>query len=161
MNKIISPRQAIKLSTDLRKSGKSIVLVGGFFDILHVGHIKFLEKAKQKGDFLFVLLEDDEKLRDLKGVDRPINPQKDRANVLSSIRYVDYVILLKKMTNNSKYDKIILRISPNIIAITCPDPNIKHKMRQSKLTGAKVMCVTKRVSDYSTTRLVNLIKDNL
>ncbi len=153
MNKIISINKAIEVSKRLRNKEKTIVLVGGFFDILHEGHIKFLQNAKKQGDYLFVLLEDDRKARKTKGSKRPINSQKDRAKILSTLEAVDYVILLKNMTNDSQYDKIIIQIRPAIIATTYNDPYIKHKKRQAKLVKGKVMCVIKRISDHSTTQL--------
>lgn len=157
MNKMINPQQAIKISKQLRTNGKSIVLAGGFFDILHVGHIKFLESAKKAGDFLFVLLEDDKKAREVKGIDRPINSQSKRSIILSALQSVDYVVKLYRMTNNKDYDKIINQIEPNVIAATYPDPNIEHKIRQAKLVNGKVEYVIKRISDISTTKLEKLI----
>lgn len=157
--KILNINEAIRTAQSLRKQNKSIVLVGGFFDILHVGHIKFLKKAKRLGDYLFVFLEDDEKSKKLKGKNRPINPQRVRAIILSSLKSVDFVILLIKMTNNDKYDKIIGQIGPNVIATTYSDPAIEHKIRQGKLIKAKVKFVMKRLNEYSSTRLTNLIKE--
>ncbi len=158
-NKILNVNDAIKTAQRLRKQNKTIVLVGGVFDILHVGHTKFLEKAKQLGDYLFVLLEDDERPRRIKGKNRPINYQKERAIVLSALQSVDFVILLKRMTSNDNYDKIISQIIPNVIATTYPDPGVEHKIRQGKLINAKVKYVMKRLYKHSATRLANLIKE--
>src|SRR3989344_8872455 len=97
MNRIIKPEDSIKISKEFREQGKRIVLVGGCFDILHLGHIKFLESAKKLGDCLFVLLENDESVLRLKGKDRPINNQTERAQDLSSLSIVDYVVLLSPM----------------------------------------------------------------
>lgn len=157
-NKILSIKDAIKASQEIRKQNKSIVLVGGFFDILHIGHIKFLENAKKFGDYLFLLLEDDAASTKAKGENRPINSQRDRAIILASLLNVDFVVLLKKMTNNDSYDKIISQIRPTVIATTYPDPAIKHKIRQAKLVNGKVEYAIKRIYEYSTTRLANLIK---
>ena len=63
-----------------------IVLVGGCFDILHLGHVVFLEKAKKEGDVLVVLLESDEKVRFLKGKGRPVHTQSERAEILSALK---------------------------------------------------------------------------
>jgi len=153
MNKIIKVNEAIQIAQKLKKQDKTIVLVGGFFDILHLGHIKFLESSKKQGDYLFVLLEDDDKARKIKGPKRPINLQKDRAKILSALEIVDYVVLLKNMTKDAQYDKIILQIAPDVIATTYGDPYIRHKRRQTKLVKGKVMFVTKRISNYSTTQL--------
>ncbi|MBI2613703.1 MAG: adenylyltransferase/cytidyltransferase family protein [Candidatus Levybacteria bacterium] len=156
-NKILNIKDAIKVSQKLRKQNKSIVLVGGFFDILHTGHIKFLQNAKKQGDYLFVFLEDDRKARKTKGPKRPINSQKDRAKILSTLRSVDYVIMLKNMTNDNQYDKIIVQIAPAIIATTYADPYINHKKRQAKLVGGKIMFVIQRHDNYSTSKLINKI----
>lgn len=153
MQKILSIKQAIETAKKIHSKNKSIVIVGGFFDILHTGHIKFLEKSKKHGDYLFVLLEDDKKAREVKGANRPINSQKNRAKILSSLQSIDYIILLENMTNNSQYDKIIIQIGPNVIATTCQDPYINHKRRQAKLVNGKVMCVIPRIYDRSTTQL--------
>ncbi|MEK7518108.1 MAG: adenylyltransferase/cytidyltransferase family protein [Patescibacteria group bacterium] len=160
MNKILKVNEAIELAQKLRRQNKSIVLVGGFFDILHVGHIKFLQNAKKFGDYLFILLEEDKKSKRMKGRNRPINSQKDRAIILSALRDVDFIILLKKMTNSDIYDNIISQISPGVIATTYPDPKVKHKIRQAKLVNGRVEYVIKRISKYSTTRVVNLIKES-
>ena len=86
MKKILSVNQAVKISKELKSQKKTIVIVGGIFDILHSGHIKFLKKSKEYGNYLFVLLEDDIKAKKEKGDKRPINSQKDRAKVLSTIQ---------------------------------------------------------------------------
>lgn len=159
MGKIVNIKQAIKISKQLKSHGKKIVLVGGFFDILHVGHIKFLENAKKLGDYLFLLLEDDEASKRVKGENRPINNQKERAIILHSLRTVNFIVLLKEMTNNDNYDNIISQIQPSVIATTYPDPAIEHKIRQAKLVNGKVEYVIKRIPKYSTTQLANLIKE--
>ncbi len=162
MNKIIKPQEAIKISKEFREQGKGIVLVGGCFDILHLGHIKFLESAKKLADNLFVILESDEAVEKLKGKDRPINSQMDRAQVLSSLSAVDYVILLPQMKSDRDYDKLITQVKPDFIAATQDDPNISHKKRQAKMIDAKVKIVTKRVDSKSTTKLAEtLSKENI
>lgn len=158
MNKIIKVNDAIEVARKLRKQNKTIVLVGGFFDILHVGHIKFLENAKKLGDYLLLLLEEDKKSKEIKGKNRPINPQKERAIILSALTCVDFVILLKKVTNDDIYDKMISQLQPSVIATTYPDPAIEHKIRQAKLIKGKVEYAVKRINKYSTTKLANLIK---
>ena len=157
MNKIVTPQKAIEIAKQIKHTGKSIVLVGGFFDILHVGHIKFLENAKKNGDYLFILLEDDQKARKIKGANRPINSQKNRAKILSTLHSVNYVILLKNMTNNAKYDRLIIQMRPNVLAATYGDPYIKHKERQAKLINGKVVCVMERIYNHSTTKLAKRI----
>ena len=158
MSKILKVKEAIKIAQELRKQNKSIVLTGGCFDIIHVGHVIFLSRAKQRGDVLFVLLECDEKVKRLKGNNRPINNQQDRALVISAISSVDFVVMLTNLKTDSEYDKIITKIHPSIIAATANDPNIKHKKRQAKLINGKIAYVSKRVAEQSTTRIASLTK---
>src|SRR3989344_3101733 len=132
MKKILNIKEAISISKKIQIDGKTIVLAGGCFDILHVGHIKFLEQAKKTGDFLFVLLESDESVRNLKGKNRPVNNQNDRAEILASLSYVDYVVILTKILKDKDYDNLVIGIKPNFIAITDEDKNYIHKERQAK-----------------------------
>ena len=118
MTEIINTKKAIIISKKLKREGKKLVLAGGVFDILHIGHVKFLEAAKKKGDILFILLESDESVKKYKGINRPINGQKERAMILSFLRPIDYVIILKEMKTNSDYDKLIINLKPDIIATT-------------------------------------------
>lgn len=157
MNKIVGIDEAIKIANKLRKQNRRIVVVGGFFDILHLGHIKFLEKAKKWGDVIFVLLEEDSKAAKEKGENRPINSQQYRAKILSSIKSVDHIIMLKNMTNNAAYDKLMVEIRPDVIAITQGDLYIEHKKRQAKLVQGKVVCAIKRIPNQSTTKYIKLI----
>ena len=158
MNKIVTPEQAIKIRKKIRTSGKTIVVAGGIFDILHLGHIRFLQKAKKHGDFLFVLLESDENAKRKKGNNRPIHTQKYRAFVLSSLEAIDYVITLPEMTKNSQYDRLINQLAPNVIAATKGDRENQHKERQAEIIGSKVEYVVGRIENQSTTRLEKIIK---
>ena len=161
MKKVINTKEAIDVAKKINTTGKKIVLVGGIFDILHLGHIKFLEKAKEKGDVLFVLLESDETAKKLKGAKRPINSQKVRALVLAALEAVTYAVLLPKMKNNDDYDRLVTRLRPMVIAVSENDKNIEHKKRQAKIIGAKVIPVVPQVSNQSTTRLVRIIEGEI
>lgn len=159
MNKVVSINQAVKIAKQFRKQGKSVVLVGGCFDILHVGHIKFLGQAKKAGDSLVVFLESDDSVRQIKGEGRPINSQEDRAQVLSALAVVDYIICLPKKMADHDYDQLLVKLKPDILATTRGDPHRHHKERQAKLIGAKVVEVVNRIKDQSTTRLATLLKE--
>lgn len=161
MNRIINTKKAIKISKKIKQEGKKLVLAGGCFDILHFGHVKFLTAAKKRGDVLFILLENDKNVERFKGKGRPINSQEERAMVLSSLRPVDYVIILREMEKNSDYDKLVINLKPDIIATTKKSKQIIHNRRQAKLVDAKLALVINRISDRSTTRLANIIsRDN-
>jgi rfaE bifunctional protein nucleotidyltransferase chain/domain len=157
VKKIISIQNAAQISKSLKKRGEKNVLVGGCFDVLHVGHIKFLADAKKSSDKLFLLLESDENIRKLKGVGRPINSQKKRGIVLSSLTTVDYLIPLRGVTKNEEYDKLIVQIQPDYIAITKGDKNISRRLEQCNLVGAKLIEIEK-VDGNSSTDFINEIK---
>ena len=160
MSKVITLKKAIKISKNLHSKKKTLVLTGGCFDILHIGHIKFLKNAKKQGNLLFVLLESDESVKKLKGKERPINAQPDRAEILSSVSFVDYVILLDGIKENAWYDKLILDLKPDIIAVTKGNLQVKHNKRQAKLVNAKVVEVIARLENKSSTNLAKLIAQN-
>lgn len=151
--KLTAVSKAGVLSKTLKKENKHIVLVGGCFDLLHPGHLAFLKKAKRVGDILIVLLESDEKIRKLKGSKRPIQNQKQRAETLSKLKEVDYVVALPFMKEEWEYDDLIGKIKPDIIAISAKDKDIHHHKRAAKLIGAKLKCVTKIIGNYSTTNI--------
>ena len=94
----------------LRSENKTIVTTNGCFDILHVGHVRYLEKAKSFGDVLIVALNSDKSVKSIKGESRPINNENDRAEVLSGLRSVDYVVLFDE---DSPID-LLLQIKPDV-----------------------------------------------
>lgn len=161
MSKILSVKEAITISSKLHEQNKTIVLVGGCFDIIHVGHVEFLKKAKEKGNALFVLLESDKKVKQIKGKNRPIHTQKERAKVLSVLEMVDYVILLSYFAENKDYDNLVMQIKPDIIATTKTDKYKKHKERQAKLLNAQVLDVIDRLPNKSTNLLAQKLSREL
>ena len=91
-------------------AGKKIVFTNGCFDIIHVGHVRYLTAAKNFGDVLIVGLNTDDSVRKLKGATRPINNQDDRAEVLLGLKAVDYVIFFGENTA----ENLIAELKPNI-----------------------------------------------
>lgn len=159
MAKIIKINELDKITHEIKKQGKTIVLAGGCFDILHIGHVLFLEKAKQQGDVLFIMVESDEAIRKRKGKNRPIHQQKERAKILGSLTNVDYIILLPNKMSNNDYDMLIKKIQPNTIATTKPDPLVEHKKRQAKITGAKLVYVINQIKNVSTSKMVQALAE--
>lgn len=94
----------------LRAEGKTIVTTNGCFDILHVGHVRYLEETKKFGDVLIVALNSDASVRRLKGEGRPINNEMDRAEVLNGLKSVDYVVLFDE---DSPAD-LLAKIKPDV-----------------------------------------------
>ena len=95
----------------LKEDGKKIVFTNGCFDIIHVGHVRYLSKAKELGDILIIGLNSDKSVKKLKGEDRPVNCFEDRAILLSSLRFVDSVIMFEEQTP----DNLIKQIIPDIL----------------------------------------------
>lgn len=95
-----------QLLAKIRKEGKSIVTTNGCFDILHVGHVRYLEETKKCGDILIVALNSDKSVRSIKGEGRPINNELDRAEVLNALKSVDYVVLFDEDSPANLLDEI-------------------------------------------------------
>lgn len=153
MKSILEITKLTRLSQKLKRDNKKVVLVGGCFDVLHPGHVNFLEKAKRVGDVLVILLESDQKIKKLKGDKRPVHNQAERAEVLSSIKFVDYIVLLPFMEKESEYDLVVKSISPDIIAATSGSAD-NHHQRSAKAVGAKLRYVTKMIGNYSTSKIL-------
>ncbi|OGP73992.1 MAG: hypothetical protein A2V86_08065 [Deltaproteobacteria bacterium RBG_16_49_23] len=95
----IKEREAlVRTIKDLKAGGKKVVFTNGCFDLLHVGHIRYLEKAKSLGDVLIVGVNSDRSVRNLKGPQRPILPEEERTEILSGLWCVDYIILFDEST---------------------------------------------------------------
>ncbi len=93
-----------------KAAGKTVVLANGCFDLFHVGHVRYLRGAKAKGDILVVAINRDASVRKLKGQGRPILPEKERAEILSSFSFVDYVTIF----GQTNVEKVLLALKPEI-----------------------------------------------
>jgi D-beta-D-heptose 7-phosphate kinase/D-beta-D-heptose 1-phosphate adenosyltransferase len=91
--KIKAKNELQKILEGLKRGGKRIVFTNGCFDILHIGHVRCLEEAKKLGDTLVVALNSDRSVRSIKGPSRPLIPEAERAEVLSALACVDYVVI--------------------------------------------------------------------
>jgi rfaE bifunctional protein nucleotidyltransferase chain/domain len=97
-NKVVSREQLADCVREERAAGRTIAFANGCFDILHVGHVRYLESAAREGDVLVVALNDDASVRQLKGEGRPILPASDRAELVAALRCVDYVVIFSEPT---------------------------------------------------------------
>lgn len=93
---IVELQELVQIVKKLRREGKRIVFTNGCFDILHIGHVRYLKSARGYGDILVVGLNSDESVRKIKGDKRPLIPQGERAEILSSVRFVDYVVVFNE-----------------------------------------------------------------
>ena len=107
---LVKQSELNNLLKQLRAQGKTIVTTNGCFDILHVGHVRYLEKAKSFGDVLIVALNSDKSVKSIKGDSRPINNENDRAEILSALRSVDYVVLF----DEDSPIELLLQIKPDV-----------------------------------------------
>jgi len=152
-DKIISVNKLARLLPALKKSGKRIVFTNGCFDLLHYGHVKYLQEARRKGDILIVGLNSDSSIRKIKGPKRPLVGEKERLRVLAGLESVTYAVLFSQAT------------PLNIISVLKPDILIKgadwHKDRIVgsdivKSYGGKVLRI-KVVKGLSSTNLIKKI----
>lgn len=133
---------------------QKVVLVGGCFDVFHFGHLKFLQAAKNQGDVLIVALEPDSFIRSHKKR-KPVHTQTERAQILASLQIADFIFLLPQMKSDKEYFEFTKTISPDVIAVTRGDPQLKNKKHQAEIVGAKIISVTPVIKDFSTTKIIH------
>lgn len=151
--KIKSLNELIKIADKLKKQNKKIVTTNGVFDILHLGHVKYLEQAKKLGDVLIVGVNTDKSVKQNKGDKRPINDEKSRMGVLAALESVDYAFLFDEK-NPIKW---ISQIKPNI-HIKAGDYKKSQIIEKNAVerNGGKIV-IAKMEKGYSTTGLINKI----
>lgn len=137
-----------------KQIGRSkIVLVGGCFDLLHYGHFTFLQQAKMKGDMLIVALESDQFIQQKKKRN-PVHNQVQRAEILTSLHFVDHVLLLPYFESDAEYGELVEKVKPAIIAVTEGDPNISYKQKHAQAHNAEVTIVSSLLPEFSTTQIM-------
>lgn len=152
---LIDRKDIIALIEKLHSEGKTIVTTNGCFDILHVGHVRYLQKTKSFGDVLIVLLNSDKSVRSIKGPTRPINNEDDRAEILSALSCVDYVVLFDEdspgdLLNEMKPD--VYTKGADYTMETLPEADIMRK------NGIRVEFI-EFVQGKSTTNTINKMKN--
>ena len=110
MGKILSKEDIVNLVREEQKSGKTFVATNGCFDILHVGHVRYLQKTKELADYSIVMLNSDVSVKAIKGDSRPINCEDDRAELLTALSCVDYVVLF----NENSPAQLLEDIKPDV-----------------------------------------------
>ena len=138
-----------------RLRGETIVMTNGCFDILHAGHISYLEKARALGDRLIIAVNDDASVKRLKGESRPLNPLDDRMTVLAALSCVDWVVPFSEETP----ERLITRLLPDIL-VKGGDykPEEIAGGQQVSENGGKVI-VLDFLDGYSTTKLIESAQD--
>lgn len=110
MGQVIDRAQIVNTVEKLKKENKKVVFTNGCFDILHIGHVRYLKESAKCGDILVIGLNSDNSVKRLKGETRPINNELDRAELLSELGFVDYVVIFEENTP----EKLLDEIKPNI-----------------------------------------------
>ncbi len=153
-NKIISRSKIAKLLKRIRK-GKQVVFTNGCFDILHKGHVKYLEDAKALGDILVVAINSDSSVKKIKGPKRPLNKVDDRAYLVGALESVDFVTIFNETTPLETM-KIV---RPDVI-VKGADWKIDNIVGKDLVEsyGGKVRTI-KFIKNYSTTSLIDKILD--
>ena len=144
----------IEIINRIKAERKKIVFTNGCFDLLHVGHVRYLAQAKKLGDFLIIGLNSDSSVKELKGEDRPINSFEDRATLLSAIESVDSVIMFEEQTP----ENLIKDIVPDIL-VKGGDYNIEDIVGYKTViqNGGQVKTLS-FYDGYSSTNYINKIK---
>jgi D-beta-D-heptose 7-phosphate kinase/D-beta-D-heptose 1-phosphate adenosyltransferase len=145
---------AQNLADEYRASGEKIVFTNGCFDLLHAGHIAMLEESSQLGDVLFVAINSDESVRRLKGKDRPIIPQQDRAGMLASLECVDYVLIFEEATPHT----LLNAIRPDVLVKGGTTTDVIGREIVEAYGGQ--ICQTQMKGNWSTTGLVRQMQSN-
>jgi rfaE bifunctional protein nucleotidyltransferase chain/domain len=136
----------------LRTIGAKIVLTQGTFDVIHIGHFLYLEKARQLGDVLIVGVDSDEKVRRRKGPDRPVVNERERVKMLTHVRHVDIVTL--KLHDAPKWSLIKL-IKPDVLVAT-QSTYTPHQIKQLKKWCGQVVVLEPQATTSTTARLRRL-----
>lgn len=153
---LVNLQELLDIIKGIRHEGKKIVFTNGCFDILHAGHVTYLEKAKSFGDILILGLNSDDSVRRLKGSERPINNEQDRATVLSALRSIDYVVFFNEDT------------PIELISAILPDVLVKGgDYTNDTIVGADIVIdnsgkveIVPLLEGRSTTSIINKMKDS-
>lgn len=106
MKKILTLEEAAEISQRMKNKGKKVVLTNGCFDLLHVGHLRYLKDSKKLGNVLIVAVNSDNTIRKLKGPSRPLVSEEERAEMLLNLKPVDYVVIFDDMRADNVINKI-------------------------------------------------------
>ncbi|MEJ5286713.1 MAG: ADP-heptose synthase / D-glycero-beta-D-manno-heptose 7-phosphate kinase [Candidatus Kapaibacterium sp.] len=151
---IVSINDIENICNEIRSKGNKIVFTNGCFDLIHIGHVRYLTEAKKLGDVLIVGLNSDDSVRRLKGSNRPITPQEERAEILDALKPVDIVVVFEEDTPI----ELIKKVRPNVL-VKGGDYTLEQIVGADlvKSTGGEVIVIP-YVKDKSTTNLIEKLK---
>jgi len=152
--KLLNREDLLRERTHLRSEGKCLVFTNGVFDLLHVGHVRYLAQARALGDALVVAINSDRSVRDLKGENRPVTNEQERAEILAALRHVSYVTVFDDISPRS------------LIATLLPDVLVKggdydldeiHGREEVEAAGGRVVSLP-FIEGASTTAMIEHIR---
>jgi len=152
--KILSPDELLGVRQGLRASGKALVFTNGVFDLLHVGHVRYLAEARALGDVLLVAINSDRTVRELKGEGRPITNESERAEILAAMRQVDYVTIFDDISPRS----LITKLLPDVL-VKGGDYNLDeiHGREEVEAAGGRVVSLP-FIEGASTSAIIERMK---
>ena len=150
IEKILSPEAMLGERQRLRAAGARLVFTNGVFDLVHVGHVRYLAQARELGDALLVAINSDRTVRELKGPDRPVFEQAERAEILAALRNVDYVTVFDDVSPRS----LIAKLLPDVLVKGGDyQPDEIHGREEVEAAGGSVISLP-FVEGASTTTLI-------
>lgn len=154
--KILSPDQLLGVRQALRAAGKSLVFTNGVFDLLHVGHVRYLAEARALGDELLVAINSDRTVRELKGEGRPLTNESERAEILAALRQVDYVTIFDDISPRS----LISELLPDVL-VKGGDYNLDeiHGREEVEAAGGRVVSLP-FIEGASTSAIIKKMKNS-
>lgn len=145
-------KELIERVAQAKAAGKKIVIVSGVFDLLHDAHKEYLKLAKQQGDFLIVLLESDQRTKEMKGEGRPIWNQEKRKEEIEKLGIADEVLILPpEFKNPLRYEEIVILLTPDVYAESSNSVALDHKEALMHKYGGKLVVVLQEIPGVSTT----------
>ncbi len=157
IEKILSLEQMLGERQRLRSAGARLVFTNGVFDLLHVGHVRYVAQARTLGDALIVAINSDRTVRELKGADRPIFDQTERAEIVAALRHVDYVTVFDDISPRS----LIAKLLPDVL-VKGGDYDLDqiHGREEVEAAGGKVISLP-FVEGASTTTLIERMRPRM
>jgi rfaE bifunctional protein nucleotidyltransferase chain/domain len=152
--KILSPDELLGVRQAVRTTGKSLVFTNGVFDLLHVGHVRYLAEARALGDVLLVAINSDRTVRELKGEGRPIINESERAEILAAMRQVDFVTIFDDTSPRS----LIAKLLPDVL-VKGGDYNLDeiHGREEVEAAGGRVVSLP-FIEGASTSAIIERMK---
>jgi D-glycero-beta-D-manno-heptose 1-phosphate adenylyltransferase len=154
--KVVSVEELARIAKEMRSAGKRLVVTNGCFDLLHLGHVRYLQAARALGDVLAVGLNGDQSVRELKGTDRPINNERDRAELLAALKDVDFVAIFPEV----RATRFLETVAPEIYVkggdYTSDTLNAEERAIMQKI-GTEIRFIPFQPG-YSTSQIIERLK---